>query len=65
MHDDRDRHARYKQTRLSLTALGKVVLANTEDFSRHNPISRWWGGTQLTNDNLWHWDPVKQVLIEP
>jgi hypothetical protein len=65
MHEDRDRHQRYKKSELSLTALGKAVLANTEDFSRHNPISRWWGGTQLTNDSLWRWDPVKRTLIGP
>jgi hypothetical protein len=41
MHDDRDRLARYKQSRLELTALGKAVLSGTEDFSRHNPIHRW------------------------
>ena len=27
MHDDRDRHERYKQSRLSLTALGEAVVA--------------------------------------
>jgi hypothetical protein len=65
MHEDRDRHARYKQSRLSLTELGQAVLAGRDDFSRHNPISRWWGGTQLTNDRLWRWDPVNQALIAP
>jgi hypothetical protein len=65
MHDDRDRHARYKQSRLSLTELGQAVLAGRDDFSRHNPTSRWWGGTKLTNNNLWRWDPAKQALVEP
>jgi hypothetical protein len=65
MHDDRDRHARYKQSRLSLTELGQAVLAGRDDFSQHNPIQRWWGGTELTNDNLWRWDPAKQALVEP
>jgi hypothetical protein len=65
LHDDADRHARYKQSKLSLTALGKAVLARSEDFSRHNPIHRWWGGTQLTNDNLWRWDPESRTLIAP
>jgi len=50
MHDDHERHQRYRQSKLSLTALGKAILAKTEDFSRHNPIHRWWGGTELTND---------------
>jgi hypothetical protein len=64
MHDDRDRHERYQRSRLSLTELGKAVLAGRDDFSRHNSIHRWWGGTELTNDRLWRWDAVKQVLIE-
>jgi hypothetical protein len=65
MHDDRERHQRYKKSQLSLTGLGKAILANTEDFSRHNPVSRWWGGTELTNDNLWRWDPANHSLIAP
>jgi hypothetical protein len=61
MHNERERYERYKESRLSLTALGKEILAGTEDFSRHNPIDRWWGGTRLTNDRLWRWDPVLLV----
>lgn len=62
MHHLRERHARYKASRLSLTPLGKAILAGREDFSRHNPIHRWWGGTELTNGHLWRWDPV---LVAP
>ena len=58
----RDRHAAYLRSRLSLTEFGRAVLAHKEDFSRHNPIDRWWGGTHLTNDNLWRWNPA---LIAP
>jgi hypothetical protein len=58
----RDRHAAYLRSRLSLTEFGKAVLAHKEDFSRHNPIDRWWGGTHLTNDNLWRWNPA---LVAP
>ena len=65
MHADNGRYARYKQSKLSLTALGQAVLAQSEDFSRHNPIHRWWGGTELTNDNLWRWDPASGALIAP
>ena len=57
LHNSKDRHDRYKQSRLSLTELGKAILAQPDDFSRHNPIHRWWGGTELTNDNLWRWEP--------
>lgn len=57
----RDRHAAYLRSRLSITEFGKAVLAHKEDFSRHNPIDRWWGGTHLTNERLWRWDPVLLV----
>jgi hypothetical protein len=65
MHDDNERRERYWQSKLSLTPLGREVLAGREDFSRHNPIHRWWAGTELTPDRLWRWDPVNQALIEP
>ena len=50
------------RSRLALTEFGKAVVAHQEDFSRHNPIDRWWGGTHLTNDNLWRWNPA---LVKP
>jgi hypothetical protein len=55
----------YKKSRPRLTELGEAVLHGLEDFSRHNPIHRWWGGTELTNANLWRWDPVAQTLVAP
>jgi hypothetical protein len=58
----RDRVPAYHRSRLSLTEFGKAVVAHKEDFSRHNPIDRWWGGTRLTNDRLWRWNPA---LIAP
>ena len=65
MHEDEVRHAKYKRSRLALTELGNAVIAKTADFSRHNPIHRWWGGTELTNDRLWRWDPENRLLIAP
>jgi hypothetical protein len=61
MHNERERLERYKESRLSLTPLGNAILSGTEDFSHHNPIDRWWGGTRLSNDRLWRWDPVLLV----
>ena len=58
----RGRDDAYKRSRLSLTEFGKAILAHMEDFSRHNPIRRWWGGTELTSDRLWRFDPV---LMKP
>jgi hypothetical protein len=63
MHEDQSRHRRYTQSRLSLTAFGKAVLAATDDFCRHNPIHRWWG--ELTDNRLWRWDPASRALIAP
>jgi hypothetical protein len=57
-----DRNEAFLRSRLSLTEFGKAIVAHREDFSRHNPIDRWWGGTRLTNDRLWRWDPI---LIAP
>jgi hypothetical protein len=65
MHESRSRHARYRASELKLAALGEAILAGTEDFSRHNPIHRWWGGTELVNDRLWRWDPANRALVEP
>jgi len=54
----RGRDEAYKRSRLSLTESGKAIVAHKQDFSRHNPIDRWWGGTRLTNDHLWRWNPA-------
>ncbi|MBW7973058.1 hypothetical protein [Bradyrhizobium sp. BR 10289] len=65
MHNDAIRHARYKQSRLLLTELGRAVLSGEEDFLRHNPIHRWWGGSLLTNERLWRWDSRRRMLVAP
>jgi hypothetical protein len=58
----RDRDTAYKRSQLSLTEFGWAIVAHKEDFSRYNPIDRWWGGTRLTNDSLWRWNPA---LVAP
>jgi hypothetical protein len=55
----------HKESRPRLTDFGEAILLGRADFTRHNPIHRWWGCTELTNANLWRWDPVAQTLIEP
>jgi hypothetical protein len=62
LHDDANRFEQYKRSKLKLTELGKAILVRADDFSRHNPIDRWWGGTHLTNDRLWRWN---QALMKP
>jgi len=65
LHDSKDRHGRYRSSQLSLTELGKAVVAQADDFSRYNPIHRWWGGTELTNDRLWRWNSLDRALVAP
>jgi hypothetical protein len=64
-HDARGRNAALRRSRLSLTEFGQAVLAGREDFRRHNPIRRWWGGTLLIKERLWRWDRESRVLIAP
>jgi hypothetical protein len=64
MHRDRDRYERYRRSKLNLTEFGRAVLGRSDDFSRQNPIRRWWGGTKLTNECLWRWDPPNRALID-
>jgi hypothetical protein len=55
----------YRGGRIALTELGRAVAAFEDDFSRHNPIQRWWGGTELTSDRLWRWDAESRSLVAP
>lgn len=65
MHNESGRLDRYKGSRLSLTEFGNAVLASDEDFRRYNAIDRWWGGTHLTNERLWRWNPGTRSVIAP
>lgn len=62
---DPDRAKAYVTSRLSLTALGKAVLAGGADWAKHHAVDRWWGGTHLTDEALWRWDPQAEALIPP
>jgi hypothetical protein len=65
LHDDRDRRTAFLQSRLCLTSFGQALLDDKEDFAQHNPVNRWWGGTQLKEDKLWRWNSVAQALVDP
>jgi len=53
----------YLTSRLTLTSLGKAVLAGGADWTEHHRVDRWWGGTHLTEDTLWRWDQTGEKLI--
>jgi hypothetical protein len=55
----------YLTSQLSLTSLGKAVLAGGADWSAYHDVNGWWGGTHLTEDVLWRWDQVGERLIAP
>lgn len=63
--DEVARYHRYRKSQVALTELGRAVMAGEEDFTRHNPIHRWWGGTLLTNERLWRWDRESRLLVAP
>ena len=50
---------------ISITEIGKKVLADEEDFISLNGIDRWLGGVHLQGkDSRWRWDDTIQKLIE-
>lgn len=65
MHDNPERYRLFCESTVSLTGLGHRLVAGDDDWSRHNPIHRWWGGTQLTSDALWRWDVACRRLCSP
>ena len=64
-HADPERAKAYLTSRLSLTSLGKAVLAGGADWVKHHHVDRWWGGTHLTDDNSWRWNGEAEELIPP
>lgn len=65
MHQDDQRFRRFRESALSLTELGRCLVDGTDDWSCHNPIQQWWGGTRLTNATLWRWDGGQDRLLAP
>jgi len=46
----------YYDFSLTLTEIGKSVLAGTRDYIDLNGIDRWLGGVHLVDDAVWRWD---------
>lgn len=55
----------YLDTTFELSDFGKDVLAEDGDFAALNSIDFWWGGTHITQTNLWRWDAGLQELVWP
>jgi hypothetical protein len=50
---------------LRLTKLGKRVLAGRADRVELLGLDRWVGGTHVTADAAWRWDPAARELVPP
>jgi hypothetical protein len=55
----------YLQSAVTLAPFGAEVLAGRADHASRNRIDRWWGGTRLSNETLWRFDPDTLRLIGP
>ncbi|CAA9489151.1 MAG: hypothetical protein AVDCRST_MAG91-445 [uncultured Sphingomonadaceae bacterium] len=67
MHEE-DFEARYhgfKNSRLTLSDLGRAFLDGREDYALRRDMDRWWGGTHLTGANCWRWDAERRMLTPP
>jgi hypothetical protein len=65
LHDSRNRHRAFFNGAVALTPFGRALLAGESDFAAHNRVDRWWGGTHLTNEHLWRWNPASRSLVPP
>lgn len=63
--DEENTYADYVRAVVSLTPAGRKALAGGFDHARENRIDRWVGGTHLTADTLWRFDPAAGRLVAP
>ncbi|MFK4506230.1 hypothetical protein LPJ38_30925 [Bradyrhizobium daqingense] len=63
--NNEDRYFGRSEWKVTLTELGRSLLAGEDDMWRHNRIERGWGGTELTNERLWRWDRESRSLVAP
>jgi DNA-binding transcriptional MerR regulator len=55
----------FARLQLRLTATGDQTLRGQADRVELLGIDRWIGGTHITPDNTWRWDPTGQQLVRP
>lgn len=55
----------YAAAQVALTDAGRAALLGRFDHAVANAIDRWIGGTHITPDNLWRWNPQTQRLLAP
>ena len=50
---------------LTLTPLGREVLAGKKDWQAINTQTRWLGGVEIKPGSSWRWDPNRRQLVRP
>jgi hypothetical protein len=55
----------FARLQLRLTATGEQTLRGEADRVELLGIDRWIGGTHITPDNAWRWDPAELKLVRP
>ncbi len=65
LHNSTRRHRAFFDGAVALTSFGQALLAGKADYAAHNRVDRWWGGTRLTNENMWRWDSTSRALVPP
>jgi len=55
----------YGAQSLRLTPAGQQVLGQQADRVRLLGVDRWVGGTHVTADRTWRWDPEARLFTEP
>jgi hypothetical protein len=55
----------FARLQLRLTATGEQTLRGEADRVELLGIDRWIGGTHITPDNTWRWDPAELKLVRP
>ena len=55
----------FARLQLRLTATGERTLRGEADRVELLGIDRWIGGTHITPDNMWRWDPTELKLVRP
>jgi redox-sensitive transcriptional activator SoxR len=55
----------FARLQLRLTATGERTLRGEADRVELLGIDRWIGGTHITSDNTWRWDPTELKLVRP
>jgi hypothetical protein len=52
----------YLATEVRITHNGELVREGRLDRTAAKPLDRWLGGTHLTNDDFWRWEPATATL---